>query len=52
MEWESEIFDNFTEEISKIRNIELEYVLTEFFKLMALPRESPEKFILQLLKPL
>ena len=40
-EWASEILDNFIEETSKMRKIELEYVLTEFFKLKkAFPRES------------
>ena len=48
MEWTSKILHNFIEEISKIWKIELEYVLTEFFKLKALPRDIPENFILRL----
>ena len=47
-EWASEISENFLEEISKRRNFELEYILSEFFKLNAFPRESPENFILRL----
>ena len=31
-----------------MRKTELEYVLTEFFKLKALPHERPENFILRL----
>ena len=47
-DWASEILENFIEEISKRRKIELECILTEFFKLKAFPRESPENFILRL----
>ena len=46
--WAGEILDNYIEKISKRRKIELEYVLTEFFKLKAFPRESPENLILRL----
>ena len=47
-DWASEILENFIEEISKRRKIELECILTEFFKLKAFPRESPKNFILRL----
>ena len=51
-EWAtSEILDNFIEEISKMRKIELEYVLTEFLKIKALLRESPEVLIFDLKPP-